>query len=139
MASPTYTLQLVGLKCLEAQELDGDEIVLRLNGAPVWSSGRFKLHHRPAGEAQVDQFDFANGQRHGAAGWQMLMPYNPGDYLFKDLVGDSFFELWEADPLNRHDDLGRARVSAGDAGRGQISIVFAREGAQYMLIYRVSV
>lgn len=133
----TYNLQLIAIKCIEAQELNGDEVVIKLNGAKVWQSGRYRLHPRPTHDDQVSEFDFAGGRRHGAAGWEMLTPYNPKDFVFTSLSGDSLFEVWEADFL-RNDFLGRSPITERDAGRGQIAISFVRDGANYLLTYQVT-
>jgi hypothetical protein len=138
MADSGFTVQVINLKCLEAQENDGDEIELRFNGAVIWRSGKLKMHHRPSSGDQVSEFDFAGGRRLGSAGWQMLMPYNPGDFRIKGVRGEAYFEIWEQDRLSRDDFLGRSPVSARDAGRGQISIVFRRDGGHYLLTYRVT-
>lgn len=134
----TYSLQLIAIKCVEAQELDGDEVLVKLNGATVWQSGRWHLHQHPTRADQVSEFDFANGRRLGAAGWELLTPYNPKDFMFAGLAGDSVFEVWEEDFL-RNDFLGRSPITERDAGRGHISIAFVRDGANYLLTYQVVV
>lgn len=136
VASSTYTVQLLGIKCIEAQENGGDDVVIKLNGAVIWQSGKLKMHSRPAHEHQVSEFDFANGRRLGVRGWQMIMPYNPRDFLFTGLYGSSYLELWEEDFL-RDDFLGRSPITIRDAGHGTISISFVRDGSNYLLTYKV--
>ncbi len=133
----TYTVQLLNLRCLEAQENDGDEVIVKFNGAKVWASGRLKMHHHPRKDHHVSEFDFAGGRRHGTQGWQMLMPYNPKDFEFAGQVGESYLELWEED-FFRDDFLGRSPITAGDAEHGHITIAFVRDGANYLLTYRVT-
>lgn len=134
----TYTVQLIAIKCIEAQELNGDEVLLKLNGVTVWQSGRWHLHHHPTRDDQVSEFDFTNGRRLGAAGWEMLTPYNPKDYIFTNLSGDAVLELWEEDFLG-NDFLGRSPITERDAGRGYITVAFVRDGANYLLTYQVVV
>ena len=136
MVSTTYTVQLLGIKCIEAQENGGDEVKVKLNGLTVWESGRLKMHAHPTRDDQVSEFDFANGRRHDTGGWQMITPYNPQDFLFTDQYGDSYLELWEEDFL-RDDFLGRSPITARDAAHGSISISFVRNGANYLLMYKV--
>ena len=138
MSAPTYTVQLLSLKCLTAQENDGDEIIVKLNGASIWKSGKLKMHHSPSGEQQVSEFDFSNGRRCNGRSWQMMMPYNPKDFLFSGLRGNSYLELWE-DDFWRDDFLGRSPITAYDALHGTISISFMREGGNYLLTYKVIV
>jgi hypothetical protein len=134
----SYTVQLIALRCIQAQELDGDETYLNLNGVTVWQAGRFHMHHHPTRENQVSEFDFAGGRRHNQHGWEPLAPYNPKDYLFAKLTGESHFELWEDDFLKPDDWLGTTPISARDAGHGPISIAFVRAGAHYLLTYQVT-
>lgn len=136
MVASSYTVQLLGIKSLEAQENDGDEVKVKLNGLTVWESGRLKMHHHPTRDDQVSEFDFANGRRLDASGWQMITPYNPKDFLFTGQYGESFLELWEEDFL-RDDYLGRSPITPRDAAHGSISISFVRSGANYLLTYKV--
>jgi len=133
--STVYTLQLISLKCLEAMELDGDDIEIRLNGETVWTNNGHKMHPRPHAGGQISEVDFAGGKRHTANGWELMTPYSPGAFVFTNLTGNSRFELWEHDMMN----LSRAPVSASDAGHGNISIVFAKDGARYSLTYRITI
>lgn len=135
-SSTTYTVQLLGIRCLAAQENSGDDVIIKLNGAVIWQSGKLKMHARPTSDQQVSEFDFANGRRHDARGWQMMMPYNPRDFLFMGLYGSSYLELWE-DDLLRDDFLGRSPITIRDAGHGTISISFVRSGGNYLLTYKV--
>jgi hypothetical protein len=134
-----YSVQLVSLRCVESLELDGDDIELKFNGQTIWTSGKHKMHPRPANAQQIKQFDFETGKIYTANGWEFVTPFAPGAFVFNSLSKDSRFELWEHDTLTGDENLARSPVSARDAGHGNISIVFAKDGARYVLTYRVTV
>jgi hypothetical protein len=135
-AHAIYSVQLVSLRCIESLELNGDEIELKFNGQTIWTSGKAKMHSRPTHTFQFKQFDFATGKVYGLNGWQAAIPFAPSDFVFNNLINESRFELWEHDS---HENLARSPVSARDAGHGNISIVFAKDGARYVLTYRVTI
>ena len=62
----TYTLQLVSLICLKAQEDDGDEVNFFINQKRVWSwrSEMRRMHHAMTkrGSTCTDQLDFVNAR-----------------------------------------------------------------------------
>jgi hypothetical protein len=120
-------------------ELDGDDIDLKFNGNTIWSSGKLKLHPRPTNGYQIKQFDFTNGKIYGIYGWMYASPFEPDSFVFNNLSNDTRFELWEHDSLTGDESLARSPVSARDAGHGNISIVFAKDGARYVLTYRVTI
>lgn len=133
-----YTVNLLGIKCLAAQEIDGDEIEIKFNSQVIWHSGQLKMHeHLP--EPQIaDEIDFAGGHFHHQGGWSPLPDFNAQNFVFSGLQESSRFELHEEDAFWGDDLLGSAPVSERDAGRGKISIVFSRNGANYILFYEVS-
>jgi hypothetical protein len=135
-APAVYSVQLLSLRCLESQELNGDEIELKFNDQTIWSSGNMKMHPRPTSAQQIKQFDFATGKVYGRNGWAFATPFTTSAFTFYNLVNETRFELWEQDT---HETLAKSPVSARDAGHGNISIVFARDGARYILTYRVTV
>jgi len=133
-----YTVQLISLRCIESLELDGDDIELKFDGNTIWSSGKLKMHPRPTTGNQIKQIDFASGKIYGIYGWMYASPFDPNAYEFKNLISDTRFELWERDALG-DEALSRSPVSARDAGHGNISIVFAKDGARYVLTYCVTI
>lgn len=135
----TYTVHLLSLKCLESHELDGDEISLKFNGRAVWSNGKLRMYPRPTTDDQIDRLDFVTGRAHGKNGWWHITSFNPANFIFNRMVGDTRFELWEHEPITGDAALARSPVSARDAGRGHISIVFARDGGRYVLTYEVKI
>ncbi len=134
-ASAVYTVQLISLRCIESLELDGDDIELKFDGNTIWSSGKLKMHPRPSNGYQIKQFDFTNGKIYGIYGWMYASPFEPASFVFNHLSNDTKFELWE----HGDESLAKSPVSARDAGHGNISIVFAKDGARYVLTYRVTV
>lgn len=132
-----YTVRLLAIKCIGAQELEGDEIYIRFNGATVWSTWELKMHHQPHGH-QFDEFDFEQGRLHDAEGWKRVEPFEAEQFIFPGQSGNGMFEVWDANRFLRDDFLGRAPVSAADAGRGHIQVVCAHDGAHYVLTYTVA-
>lgn len=135
----SYTIRLVSLECFKAEEIDGDEIYLKLNGAKVWAAAPDKMAPIAVDHASVRQFDFVGGRKQTAAGWVPLMPYSPDNFTFKDQNGTAVIQLWDADTLTSDDLLGQTPVDATQGGGGNISVVFQRLGAHYRLTYKVEV
>lgn len=134
---PTYTVHLRGIKCLTAQEHDGDEIYITFNRQLVWSSGERKMHERPAG-VQFDEFDFGRGLVHDKEGWKPAPDFHADDYVFPAHEGATSFEVWDADRFFGDDYIGLVPVGAHDAGHGRIQAICAGDGARYTLTYEVS-
>lgn len=135
----TYTISLIGLECFKAEEIDGDEIYINLNGAKVWAAAPDKMSPHPDADDWVSQYDFAGGRKHSHLGWVPLMPYNPEAFVFKDQSGASVLQLWDADVLSSDDLLGQTPIGPSQASGGNISVVFQRVGAHYRLTYKVEV
>ena len=132
-----YSIKLVGLECLKAEELGGDEIYIKLNDEKVWESNPDKLGAHFEGSDWVSQYDFTGGRKLTRLGWVALTPYNSEDYVFKDQAGGSVLQLWETDTLTRDDLLGQTPIDASQASGGNISVMFQRLGADYRLTYKV--
>ncbi|MFN8452439.1 MAG: hypothetical protein U0521_28510 [Anaerolineae bacterium] len=132
-----YTIRLIGLECFRAEEVDGDEIFIKLNGKKVWEANPDKMLHAPESDGMVSQYDFAGARKRTRAGWIPLMPYQPGQFVFRDQTGDSELQLWDADVLTSDDLLGQTPIDASQASGGNISVVFQRLGAHYRLTYKV--
>lgn len=118
----SYTLQLLRLECMRAQERGGDEPYLTLNNQRIWEIPAGKhMHHRPDKPNLVAAVDFED------------------TLIFTNLHGENILRLFEADLLNPDDSLGMTPIAPVDAGGGVIQIVFDRDGAEYKLIYRVQI
>lgn len=132
-----YMIRLVALECFQAEEIDGDEIYIKLNGEKVWEASPDKMNSRPEASDWVSHYDFADGRKLTTLGWVPLTPYDPQAFLFRDQSGDSVMQLWESDRLTSDDLLGQAPIDASQASGGSISVVFQRVGARYRLTYKV--
>jgi hypothetical protein len=132
-----YRLKLIRLECLASHEVDGDEVYLTLDGARLWTAHPDKASHHAEHSHQVSEFDFAAGRKRTRAGWELMTPFNPGDFVVRGLTTTARLQLWDADPLTRHELLGETPIRAADAGHGNISIVFQRDGGHYRLTYAV--
>jgi hypothetical protein len=135
----TYTIKLVGLECFRAEEVDGDEVYIKVNGAKVWEATPDKMLPVPEFEGIVSHYDFAGARKHTHDGWIPLMPYVPGHFVFKNQTGDSVLQLWDADVMTSDDLLGQTPIDETQASGGNISVVFQRLGAHYRLTYKVEV
>ncbi len=132
----TYTVHLLGLKCIQSQENAGDEIYITFNREKIWQTWERKMHKKPH-DIQFDEFDFEKGRLHDHESWKKIEPFEPEDYIFRQQTRDLFFEIWDADLFLGDDYLGRAPVSVNDAAHGTIQAVCRRDGAHYTLTYRV--
>ena len=54
-----YTIKLIGLECFKAEEVDGDEIYVKLNGAKVWEANPTRCIPTPEHDGLVSHYDFA--------------------------------------------------------------------------------
>jgi hypothetical protein len=133
-----FTLKILRLQCVQAQELGGDEPYLLMGDTVLWSvpDGQH-MHHWPTQDNQFSAVDFSKGRVLDADGWQTVPDFPEGNFVFSGLSGTHAITLMEADRLTRDDLLGRTPVSEKDMGRGDIQVEFARDGAKYLLTYRV--
>lgn len=138
MASRPFTLQLVSLRCLTAQENDGDEIYIHMDGRTLWSVGGLRMSNRLENNQQVDEVDFVHGQLHTRDGWVAMQTFNGDDFRLDINAEYAQLQLRERDLLLTDDLLGEAVVTAGDVGRGKIQLAFTAEGAHYLLTYEVT-
>lgn len=137
MAS-AYTLQLVSLRCLTAQENDGDEIYIHADGRTLWSVGGLLMSNRLETDQQIDEVDFVHGQVHTRDGWVAMHSFNGDDFRLESSAEYIQLQLRERDLLLADDLLGEAIITAADSGRGKIQQAFTAEGAHYALTYEVT-
>lgn len=135
----TYLIRIVALECLMSEEIDGDEIYIKLNGVPIWEAQPDKMSHLLDQAVSVSSFDFSTGQKLTSKGWVLMPAYKPEQFILKGLTGDSVIQIWDADNLTSDDLLGQTPVDASQASGGKISVVFQRLGAHYRLTYQVEV
>ncbi len=144
--SSSYTLRLVSLICYQAQEADGDEIYMKVNGEQVFSwedLGGVRFHQRLDGKRFTTTFDFRTCRYNTANSWGEVDAYSPDQFVFKGQTAPITVELWESDKGNilRGDDdyLGRAVISAADGEvNAQIKKPFVMAKAGYELTYIVT-
>lgn len=134
-----YTLRLLSLECLQAQELDGDEAYLTLNDQRIWAAAPDKMLGTPNQPMHVSHYDFAAGRKLTRDGWVAIDAFQPERFIFTGLRGQAMLRLWDADILTSDDMLGETPISARDGAHGHIAVMFTREGAQYRLSYAVDV
>ena len=133
-----YTISLLNVKCLVAQEYDGDEIYITVNGQKVWSvSGDYAMHHRPTKPHQMKEVDFVAGRYRSTGDWRPLPAYDPAAVVVTGLTEPGQLQVWDHDNFSRDDFFGKIVFSENDAGRGHITGVAARDGAHYVVIYEV--
>ena len=134
----TYTVHLISLKCLISQEFEGDEVYITLNGQRVWSvQGDYKLHQTPSQVHHINEVDFVEGRLLLRDGWQPIPEFEPTDFIFTGQSGHGQFEVWDEDNFSSDDYFGKLPFSQSEVGRGNITGVAARDGAKYVLTYRV--
>ena len=138
MTSP-FTLRLEGLRCESAQESDGDEIYLLVDGKQVWSVGTRRMISDPSDAEQISEVDFTQGRWKSMNGWEPIPNFNAGEFVIQVQGAGARVEVKERDLLLGDDNIGGALVMAEDAGRGQIQLAFTGEGAHYLLTFRVTV
>lgn len=141
VSSGRYVLQLVSLRCDQAQERDGDEIFFRVDGQTVWrveDVGR-KMHHNPSRPIEVREVDFRMLRADTGNGWVSISGFNPEDFRFTGLTGPMRCEIWEEDAFLRGGDdfLGEIIVSPSQAGQGEIAVAIRAGRAEYVLVYEV--
>lgn len=132
-----YTLRLLSLECMQAQELDGDEAYLTLNGQKVWSAGRDKMSQDITHPQRCSEVNFVDGRKRTHEGWIDMAEDETGTSVFSELSGQVLLQLWDDDLLTSDDLLGETPISETDIGRGNISVMFTRDGARYRMTYQV--
>lgn len=136
-----YTYRVLAIACQQAQERDGDEIFLRVDGQTLWAAEyvNTKMHHQPSRNIEVSQFDFMNRRALGRNGWQTNELIQPSDFIFDGMTGPIILELWEEDNFLRggNDFLGTVTISPAQAGQGAVTQVLATRRAVYAITYEV--
>ena len=133
-----YTIHVVALECLKSEEVDGDEIYLKCNGAKFWECAPDKMCAVVDHADFVNHYDFVERRKHTGQGWVALPPsFTPASVSVRVASGGATVQLWEADLLSDDDLLGQTPIDETQASGGNISVVFQRHGAHYRLTYRV--
>lgn len=136
MSTGPMTVQILSLRCVQAQEIDGDEIYLTAGQYTIWSTGIWRMSERLVDSAQIDEADFVNGRIHTKSGWSPMHEFDPGAFTIP--VGEGvLIRVLERDLLIGDDVLGQVEVLPRDEAHGQIQVAFTAEGAHYLLNYEV--
>ena len=140
----TFTLRLLSLRCIQAQEGDGDEIYLKLNGEIIFSWDKIgrKFTNLIRSNKQTASFDFRKCRFSTGSGDQETDAYTPDQFEFVNQTDPMHFELWESDAneflLGGDDNLGQLVVSAQDIKPGEIAHGFMLSGAEYEFRYTLT-
>ncbi len=139
--SGRYVLQLISLSCIAAQERDGDEIFIRVDGQTIWAVknvGR-RMRPNPSRFNEIDTFDFSSCRMHGVNGWTQADGYDRSEFRFGGLTGPIELEIWEEDQFFRggNDYVGQVVITPAQAGQNMIRAVVTRDRFSYTLTYGV--
>jgi WD40 repeat protein len=136
-----FTLRLVRLECLHGQELDGDEVYIKVADRTVWDVQTFKRHmsHHLIANRTTAAFDFRAVTFQTADGWQVAENYRPEAFIFADRLGPVKVQLWEADSFLRGGDdlLGEVIVTPDSVKWDEVECEFRQGRAHYRLTYAV--
>jgi hypothetical protein len=139
----SYQLRLISLRCNKAQEGDGDEIYLKLNGDIIftWDKVGYKFVDKLIDDSHMVAFDFRQGKVNLATGWHENEAYASDDFIF-ELDAPAIVELWESDEheflRGDNDQLGGYVMDASHASKGETMVMFNLRGAEYELRFHVS-
>jgi hypothetical protein len=133
----TFTLRLIALRCMRAQEQNGDEIYLQIDGETVWAAAPFHMSQHLTSLTRMSEIDFEQGRRQTMNGWEPIPDFKPEAFGFAK-TAPATIRLYEGD-LFGDDFLGETVASERDAQGGRIQIALSLDGADYMLIYQVTV
>ncbi len=140
-ANKRYSLQFISLTCLHAQEGDGDEVYLRLDGQTVWSieDSNHKMHHQATRSPLVDHVDFETLQVRQANKHLPLSHRTQRDFIFGGMTGVVELELWEADAFLRGGDdfFGSVKVMPNQVYEPLVKVEFEALGGHYLFCYKV--
>ncbi len=140
-----YHLELLALQCLKNQEVDGDEIVIKLDGKTIfhWEDTDYRWAAELKLDDWTDYYDFRNNLLRTKAGNVEVEEYKDFGFLLTNLTEPTTVELWESDEGNlfRRDDdkLGTLVVDERSASQQAQTYDFTAEGAHYRLTFAVLV
>ncbi len=138
-----FTLHLMTLDCHASQEMDGDEIYMKLNGEIIftWKGVGRKFSDSIKNSDLVDQYDFRIAKARAVEG-MVAGDYQPSDFVIQTDDASLKIELWESDEgeFMRGDDdfLGETVVTAEESSQNQVTKFFKRKEVDYELTYRVT-
>jgi hypothetical protein len=140
-----YHLELLALQCLKNQEVDGDEIVVKLDGKTIfhWEDTTYRWAAELKLDDWTDYYDFRQNQLRTKAGTIEVEEYKDFGFLLTNLTEPTVVELWESDEGNlfrgEDDKLGTLVVDEQSASPQAQTHDFTAEGAHYRMTYAVVV
>lgn len=138
-----YAMEIIALECLKNQELDGDEIVLKLNGKVVfhWEDTDYRWAAELKLEDWTNFYNFRTNQMRTKAGVISVPAYADYGFVLRGLTEPTVIDLIESDEGNlfrgEDDELGRLVVDETNAAAEAQTHDFTGEGAHYRLTYAV--
>jgi hypothetical protein len=126
-----FTVRLMSLRCVMAQEEEGDEVLIFANGSLLWSPGGAQMIEVPALKHHVVEFDFANRRKLTVNGWVPFEDFDSTTTSLEDQSEPVIIQLRERDMLLGDDVLGEVNVSTANKGTTRHNL--NAEGAQYEL------
>jgi hypothetical protein len=137
MTTGSMNVHILSLKCVQAQENNGDEIYITVDKHTLWSAGKYHMSEQLADDGQIDEVDFANGRVHGRGGWGPMEDFDPARFIVP--VGSGVrIQVKERDMLLGDDMFGQVEVRPADAAHGHIQLAFTAQGAYYLFSYEVT-
>ncbi|MEL6149415.1 MAG: hypothetical protein AAFV33_09305 [Chloroflexota bacterium] len=138
-----YALEIMALECLKNQELDGDEIVIRLNDKIMfhWEDTGYRWAAELKLEDWTNYYNFRENKLRTMNGDVQPDAYKDFGFVLANLTGPTVIELIESDEGNlfrgEDDELGRLTVDESSAANTAQQYDFTGEGAHYRLTYAV--
>jgi len=138
-----YAMELVALECLKNQELDGDEIVVKLNDRVVfhWEDTGYRWAAELKLEDWTNFYNFQTNMLRTMNGEVEAEAYADYGFVLRGLEGDTVVGVWESDEGNvfrgEDDDLGQLVINENSASNEFQTHDFTGEGAHYRLTYAV--
>ncbi len=131
-----FSLHLIGLRCITAQEQSGDEIYIQIDGETVWAAAPFRMSQHPTSLTRMSEVNFEQGRCQTMNGWEPMPGFKREAFIFTRST-PARIRLYEGD-LFGDDFLGEVVASERDAEGGHIQIAFTLQGAHYILVYQVT-
>ncbi len=138
-----YALEIVALECLKNQEVDGDEIVIKLNDKVMfhWEDTGYRWASELKLEDWTNFYNFRTNKMRTQAGEVDVPAYADYGFVLRGLEGTTQISLWESDEGNvfrgEDDQLGVLSVDESQAAEEYQTHDFTGEGAHYRLTYVV--
>jgi len=139
----TYALEIVALECFKNQEVDGDEIVIKLNDKVLfhWEDTGYRWAAELKLEDWTNFYNFRTNKMRTQAGEISVPAYEDYGFVLRGLKGQTQITLWESDEGNifrgDDDELGTLLVSEASAANEYQTHDFTGEGTHYRLTYAV--